>query len=115
MRYYSASRNATTRREVDPYRIRYAAGGLYLIAYCRLRRDVRLIAIERVRSISLTEHPYQLPLGFDIEAYVQDALVVMRGRRIEVVAPVLWDGRGSEMRSGVFSSGDDRQDRTVPE
>lgn len=83
IRYYSASRNATTRREVDPYRIWYAAGGLYLIAYCHLRRDVRVFAVERVRSISLTDHPYQFPLGFDIEAYVQDALMVMRGRRIE--------------------------------
>ena len=58
MRYYSASRNATTRREVDPYRIWYAAGGLYLIAYCHLRRDVRLFAVERIRAISLTDHPY---------------------------------------------------------
>lgn len=32
IRYFSASRNATSRREVDPYRIWYAAGGLYLIA-----------------------------------------------------------------------------------
>ncbi len=84
IRYYSASRNATTRREVDPYRIWYAAGGLYLIAYCHLRSEVRMFAVERVRSISLTDHPYQFPLGFDIEAYVQDALMVMRGRRIEV-------------------------------
>ena len=84
IRYFSASRNATTRREVDPYRMWYAAGGLYLIAYCHLRRDVRLFAVERIRSISLTDHPYQFPLGFDIEAYVQDALMVMRGRRIDV-------------------------------
>ncbi|MBI4489006.1 MAG: WYL domain-containing protein [Deltaproteobacteria bacterium] len=84
IRYYSASRNMTTRREVDPYRLWYAAGGLYLIAYCHLRKDVRMFAVERIRSISLTDHPYQLPLGFDIEAYVQDALMVMRGRRIEV-------------------------------
>lgn len=84
IRYYSASRNKTTRREVDPYRLWYAAGGLYLIAYDHLRRDVRMFAVERIRSISLTNHPYQFPLGFDIEAYVQDALVVMRGRRIEV-------------------------------
>jgi predicted DNA-binding transcriptional regulator YafY len=61
-----------------------AAGGLYLIAYCHLRRDVRMFAVERIRSISLTDHPCQLPLGFDIEAYVRDALVVMRGKRIEV-------------------------------
>lgn len=84
MRYYSASRNTTTRREVDPYRLWYAAGGLYLIGRCHLRKDVRMFAVERIRSISLTDHPYQLPLGFDIEVYVQDALMVMRGRRIEV-------------------------------
>jgi len=84
MRYYSASRNTTTRREVDPYHVRYVAGALYLIAYCHWRRDVRLFAVERIRSLTLTDHPYQMPLGFDVEAYVQDALVVMRGRRIDV-------------------------------
>ncbi|MFQ5684889.1 MAG: helix-turn-helix transcriptional regulator [Candidatus Binatia bacterium] len=84
MRYYSASRDTTGRREADPYHLWFASGGLYLIAYCHLRRDVRMFAVERIRSISLTDHPYQLPLGFDIKAYVQDALRVMLGRRIEV-------------------------------
>jgi predicted DNA-binding transcriptional regulator YafY len=84
MRYFSASRGTTSRREVDPYRLWYAAGGLYLIAYCHLRKDVRLFAVERIRSVALTDHPYQMPLGFDVEEYVQDALMVMRGRRIDV-------------------------------
>jgi predicted DNA-binding transcriptional regulator YafY len=35
MRYFSASRNATSRRDVDPYRLWYAQGALYLIGYCR--------------------------------------------------------------------------------
>lgn len=84
MRYESIARNATTRREVDPYRLWYAAGGLYLIGYCHLRKDVRMFAVERIRSIALTDHPYQRPLAFNIDEYVQDALTVMRGRRIEV-------------------------------
>ncbi|MBI4522467.1 MAG: WYL domain-containing protein [Deltaproteobacteria bacterium] len=84
IRYYSASRNATGRREVGPYHLWYAAGGLYLIAYCHLRQDVRMFAVERIQSISLTDHPYQMPLGFNVEEYVRDALIVMRGRRIEV-------------------------------
>lgn len=70
--------------EVDPYRLWYAAGGLYLIAYDHLRREVRMFAVERIHSITLTDHPYQMPLGFNVEDYVQDALMVMRGRRIEV-------------------------------
>lgn len=84
IRYFSASRGATTRREVDPYRVWYAAGGLYLIGHCHLRNDVRMFAVERIRSITLTDHPYQLPLGFNLEDYVQDALMVMRGRRTDV-------------------------------
>jgi predicted DNA-binding transcriptional regulator YafY len=40
-----------------------------------------MFAVERIRSITLTDHPYQMPLGFDVEAYVQDALMIMRGRR----------------------------------
>jgi predicted DNA-binding transcriptional regulator YafY len=85
MRYFSASRGAAGRREVDPYFLRYAAGGLYLIAYCHLRKEVRLFAVERIRSIALTDHPYQMPLDFKVDEYVQDALGVMRsGRRIEI-------------------------------
>ena len=84
VRYFSASRNRTTKREIDPYRLWYASGGLYLIGHCHVRKEPRLFAVERIKSITLTDHPYQLPLGFDLDAFVQDALTVMRGPRIEV-------------------------------
>ncbi len=84
MRYFSASRNATSRREVDPYRLWYAAGALYLIGWCHTRWEVRMFAVDRVRALAITNRPCQLPLGFDLEAYVQDALVVMRGRPVDV-------------------------------
>ncbi len=84
MRYYLASRQRVARREVDPYHLWFATGALYLIAYCHLRRDVRMFAVERIRSLTVTAHAFQLPLGFDAEAYVEDALVVMRGNLIEV-------------------------------
>ncbi len=84
MRYYSASRNVTMRREVDPYRLRYVAGGLYLIGYCHWRKDVRMFAVERIKSLTLTDHPYQMPLHFDMEAYVENALVVMQGKQMDV-------------------------------
>ena len=84
MRYFSGSRMRATRREVDPYRLWYAAGGLYLVGYCHLRREPRMFAVERIKSVTPTDHPYQLPLGFNLEAFVQDALTVMRGPRIKV-------------------------------
>lgn len=84
MRYFSASRNATNRRSVDPYRLWYAQGALYLIGYCHLREDVRLFSVDRIRSITITNEPCQMPLGFDVDDYVANALVVMRGAPIEV-------------------------------
>jgi predicted DNA-binding transcriptional regulator YafY len=87
MRYFTASRGRSSRREVDPYHLRYAAGGLYLIAHDHRRREVLQFAVERIRSLTLTDHPYQLPLSFDLDAYIRDSLVVMRGTpiRIELV------------------------------
>lgn len=84
IRYFTAGRGVTTRREVDPYRLWYAAGGLYLIGHDHRRGAPRTFAVERIRSLTVTDRPYQLPLGFDVEAYVRDTLVVMRGRPITV-------------------------------
>jgi predicted DNA-binding transcriptional regulator YafY len=80
IRYFSAGRNATTRREVDPYRLWYAQGGLYLIAHCHWRSEVRLFAVERIKSLTATDHPFQLPLNFDLDAYIRDTIGVMRGK-----------------------------------
>ena len=83
MRYDSASRGRVTRREVDPYRLWYASGGLYLIGYCHLRKEPRMFAVERIKSVTPTELPYQIPLHFDFDVFVEDSLTVMRGPRIE--------------------------------
>lgn len=84
MRYFSATRNQITRREVSPYRLWYNQGALYLIGYCHLRKDVRMFAVERIRTVTLTDHPFQIPLEFDIQDYVKDAIGTMRGQPIKV-------------------------------
>ncbi|MDN5941192.1 MAG: WYL domain-containing protein [Nitrospira sp.] len=84
MRYESASRGRMTRRDVDPYRLWYASGGLYLVGYCHLRNEPRMFAVERIKSVTLTDFPYQIPLHFDFDAFIEDSLTVMRGPRITV-------------------------------
>ncbi|MEX2490908.1 MAG: WYL domain-containing protein [Nitrospirales bacterium] len=84
MRYFSATRNQTTRREVSPYRLWYNQGALYLIGYCHLRKDVRMFAVERIKTVTPTDHPFQIPLDFDIEDYVKDAIGIMRGKPVKV-------------------------------
>jgi predicted DNA-binding transcriptional regulator YafY len=84
MRYFSASRNATARRNVDPYRLWWGAGRALSHRLPHLRKDVRLFAVDRVRSIAMTNEPCQMPLGFDVEEWVKNALLVMRGAPIDV-------------------------------
>jgi predicted DNA-binding transcriptional regulator YafY len=79
MRYYTASRDKTTQRKVDPYHIWFAGGALYLIGRCHLREDVRMFAVDRVLSVTVTNLPCQMPLAFNVAEYVQGALTVMRG------------------------------------
>ncbi len=49
---------------MDPYRIWYAAGALYLIGYCHMRREVRMFAVDRILALTVTNLPCQMPLGF---------------------------------------------------
>jgi len=79
MRYYTATRDKTSRRKVDPYHIWFAAGALYLIGYCHLRKDILMFAVDRILSLTVTNLPCQMPLGFDVDEYVANALMVMRG------------------------------------
>ncbi|HTY63834.1 MAG TPA: WYL domain-containing protein [Acidobacteriota bacterium] len=79
MRYYAAAHDKTSRRKVDPYHLWYAGGALYLIGYCHTRKDIRMFAIDRILSVTVTSFPCQMPLGFNVEEYVQNALTVMRG------------------------------------
>ncbi|MEW6408617.1 MAG: transcriptional regulator [Nitrospirota bacterium] len=84
IRYFSLSQNQETRREVDPYKIWYYSGSLYLIAYCHQRKEIRTFAVDRIRDITLTENTYQKPLDFSFEEYMDGCFGVIRGERVEV-------------------------------
>jgi predicted DNA-binding transcriptional regulator YafY len=57
-------------------------GALYLDDYDHLRRKLRTFAVERVRSLTVTDRAFQLPLGFDLDSYLGDALIVMQGTSV---------------------------------
>ena len=86
LRYYSLSRDAETDREVDPYHLTYFNGGVYLVAFCHLRRDVRLFAVERIRAAAVLRDTFVVPESFDVEAYLRDAWGIVRGELVAVRA-----------------------------
>ncbi len=58
MRYHSVSSGRVKDYIVHPYRLAFAQGGLYLLAYVPEYNDVRTFAMDRVRSVSLEKETF---------------------------------------------------------
>lgn len=56
--YHSKSSERTKTYRIHPYRLAYAQGGLYLLAYVPEYGQVRTFAVERVEEISLLEERF---------------------------------------------------------
>jgi predicted DNA-binding transcriptional regulator YafY len=86
MRYYSLSRDAESERAVDPYHLTYFNGALYLVAYCHVRQDVRVFAVDRIRAVAALGDTFTPPADFDAEAYWRGAWGIVRGDLVAVRA-----------------------------
>jgi proteasome accessory factor B len=58
MRYHSVSSGKVKDYLVHPYRLVFAQGGLYLLAYVPAYKDVRTFAVDRITSVSLEKHTF---------------------------------------------------------
>jgi predicted DNA-binding transcriptional regulator YafY len=58
MRYYSVSSGGVKDYLLHPYKLAFAQGGMYLLAYVPAYGDVRTFAIERVKSVSLEKQTF---------------------------------------------------------
>ena len=83
MIYRSSSRNATTERTVQPYRLHFdqSVATWYLIAYCENRCDIRTFAVCRIHDINITTDHFVIPDSFSITDYLQKAFQQTNGIR----------------------------------
>jgi proteasome accessory factor C len=59
--YYTAARDETTQRVVDPMRVLVVGGRGYLEAWCRRAKAVRLFRVDRIDASTELEEPAQVP------------------------------------------------------
>jgi proteasome accessory factor C len=59
--YYTATRDETTERVVDPMRVLVVAGHAYLEAWCRRAEAVRLFRVDRIDGMTELSEPAQPP------------------------------------------------------
>lgn len=84
MIYFSMGRQQENQRTVHPYRLRHVEDTLYLIGYCDLRKGVRTFAVDRIKTVSLTDDGFQIPEGFDVPAFLRDSFGIYQGSPVRV-------------------------------
>jgi len=85
MRYHSVSSARVKDYVVHPYRLAFANGGLYLLAYVPEYKDVRTFAVDRVASVSLEKQTFTPKERIGTEVFA-NSLGVNTGepRRVEI-------------------------------
>ncbi len=76
--YYSASRDAVGRRDVDPMRLLLVDGSTYLEAWCRRAEDVRIFRLDRVEDAEALDEPSTPPPDAVPRSESGDAADVLR-------------------------------------
>jgi predicted DNA-binding transcriptional regulator YafY len=79
IRYWTASRNATGQRRVDPYHLTLLKHDWYLIGLDHQSRQVRTFKAVRVRAARPTGATFDVPADFDINNYLGDSFRALRG------------------------------------
>jgi predicted DNA-binding transcriptional regulator YafY len=77
-------RREESRRTVHPYRLRHVEDTLYLIAYCSLRKGVRTFAVDRIKTVTVSNDGFRIPEGFDMQAVLQDSFGIYQGPPVTV-------------------------------
>jgi len=85
MQYYSAASRQTKEYLVEPYRLAYAQGGMYLLAQVPKYRQLRTFAVERIKSLAVTARTFDVTEGTPTDPF-PNSLGVHTGppERIEI-------------------------------
>jgi predicted DNA-binding transcriptional regulator YafY len=84
MLYHTGRTGEESKRELDPYRVWYRSGGLYVIGHDHRSGEIRTFAVDRIRKIDATAVRFELPADFDFEAYTAASFGVIAEPACEV-------------------------------
>jgi len=97
MQYYSVHSQQKKTYTIDPYRLMYFRGGLYLFARVEEYNQIRTFAVERIESIEKTRDEFEKPPDFSVESYLESAF--------GVVKEILSTSRSSSIRTSPSTCG----------
>ncbi len=93
LEYYTYSRDALTRRRVDPHLVFASFGNWYVSGYCHLAQDRRMFRLDRIKSLEVTGEQFDPPDEGSVE--LPPPLIYVPGPndvqvRLRVTATAQW-------------------------
>lgn len=70
--YRAPGRAEETEREVEPLGVAYTGDAWYLVAWCRLRRDLRHFRMDRIRRLELRSERFAPRPGFNLARHLRE-------------------------------------------
>ncbi|MFP8870289.1 MAG: WYL domain-containing protein [Myxococcota bacterium] len=77
MKYRTGRSGAESERGLDPYRVWYRSGGLYVIGHDHQSGEIRTFAIDRIVEIEATDKSFEVAPSFDFDTFVSSAFGVI--------------------------------------
>ena len=77
IRYRTGATGAVSSRLLDPYRVWYRSGGLYVVGHDHKTGELRTFAVDRIRAIEATSERFAVAEGFDFETYIGSSFGVI--------------------------------------
>ena len=71
--YYAPSTNESTTRIIDPYRVLDYRGTWYLVAFCNLRKALRLFALHRIKEHNILNLVFKPIYKSKLEPWLEEA------------------------------------------
>ena len=83
--YYAMRHQKTSQRVVAPYKLWFFDGTFYMLGFCRLRKDIRLFAVDRIQKMVLTGTTFETPEDFDMENLLGASFGAFFGEPVQVI------------------------------
>jgi predicted DNA-binding transcriptional regulator YafY len=92
MRYRTGRTGTESERNLDPYRVWYRQGGLYVIGHDHQSGEIRTFAVDRIRHIEAGDERFEPREDFDFDAYTASSFGVIAepATRVHIVFEPRW-------------------------
>jgi predicted DNA-binding transcriptional regulator YafY len=92
--YRTRSRGDDTRRDVEPLGVVFYNGAWYLVAWCRLRRDIRHFRVDRVQELEMLPECFSPRPDFSLRRHLEENV-----ERTATLAVRVWFADGAQARA----------------